>query len=78
MPGNVRIRGYDNTGTVRDGGCCVVNCNNVNQIYAFHSGGANALRADASVHYMSEAVSPSLLAALVSRNGREPIVNDDQ
>jgi prepilin-type N-terminal cleavage/methylation domain-containing protein len=73
----VRIRGFDNTGTIQDGGCCVVNCNNVNQIYAFHPGGANALRADASVHYMTESISPSLLAALVSRNGREPIVNDE-
>jgi prepilin-type N-terminal cleavage/methylation domain-containing protein len=73
----IKVRGFDNTGTIQDGGCCVVNCSNVNQIYSFHTGGANSLRADASVHFMADSISPALLAALVSRNGREPIVNDE-
>jgi prepilin-type N-terminal cleavage/methylation domain-containing protein len=74
----IQVRGFSNSGLVPDGGCCVVNCNNVNQIYAFHSGGTNTLRADASVHYLSAGISPATLAALVTRAGNEPIKNEDQ
>jgi prepilin-type N-terminal cleavage/methylation domain-containing protein len=74
----IQVRGFSNNGLVPDGGCCVVNCNNVNQIYAFHSGGTNTLRADASVHYLSAGISPATLAALVTRAGNEPIKNEDQ
>jgi prepilin-type N-terminal cleavage/methylation domain-containing protein len=74
----IRVRGFNNAGTVQDGGCCVINCNNVNQIYAFHSGGTNTLRGDASVHYVSASISPATLAALVTRAGNEPIKNEDQ
>jgi hypothetical protein len=74
----IRVRGFSANGLVQDGGCCVINCNNVNQIYAFHSGGTNTLRADASVHFMAAAISPATLAALVSRAGNEPIKDEDQ
>jgi len=74
----IRVRGFDSTGTVQDGGCCVVNCNNVNQIYAFHTGGTNTLRADASVHFLSSGISPATLAALITRAGSETIKTDDQ
>jgi len=67
----IRVRGFDGTGTVQDGGCCVVNCNNVSQIYSFHTGGANVVRADASVQFLSEAVPPGVLGALVTRSGGE-------
>jgi prepilin-type N-terminal cleavage/methylation domain-containing protein/prepilin-type processing-associated H-X9-DG protein len=70
------LRGYDNTGTSRDGGCCVINCSNFAganqlQIYAFHTGGAMILRCDGSVTFMAETVAPTAVAALVSRNGGE-------
>jgi prepilin-type N-terminal cleavage/methylation domain-containing protein/prepilin-type processing-associated H-X9-DG protein len=70
------VRGFDNTGTVQDGGCCVINCNNVNQIYGFHTGGANVLRADGSTHFFSEATAPGVVAAMVTRNGGE-VFNDN-
>jgi hypothetical protein len=72
----IRVRGYDSTGTVRDGGCCVVNCNNVEQIYSFHTGGAQTLRGDGSVQFMKESVSPAVVAALVSYAGGEVFTND--
>ncbi len=67
----IQVHGFDNTGTVRDGGCCVVNCNNVNELYSFHTGGANVLRADGSVQFLREDVQPGVLAAMVTRNGND-------
>ncbi|MFO0881323.1 MAG: DUF1559 domain-containing protein [Gemmataceae bacterium] len=70
------IRGFSNDGLTRDGGCCVVNCNNFagagqTQIYAFHTGGANTLRADGSVQFLKDSTAPGIVAALVSANGGE-------
>ncbi len=41
------------------------------QIYAFHTGGANALLADGSVRFLRSSTDIRVLAALVSRNGGE-------
>ena len=72
----VRVRGFSNDGRTADGGCCVVNCTNgggsgTNQIYSFHSSGANCLRADGSVSTLTSSVAPGVLAAMVSRAGGE-------
>jgi prepilin-type N-terminal cleavage/methylation domain-containing protein/prepilin-type processing-associated H-X9-DG protein len=67
----ILVRGFSNDGLVRDGGCCAINCNNVNQIYAFHSGGTNALRADGSVQFMRDSIATGVLAALITRAGGE-------
>jgi prepilin-type N-terminal cleavage/methylation domain-containing protein/prepilin-type processing-associated H-X9-DG protein len=67
----ILVRGFDSTGTVPDGGCCVVNCNNVNQFYAFHPGGVNILRADGSVVFLKDTTAPGVLAALITRDGGE-------
>ncbi len=72
----IRVRGFSNTGTVPDGGCCVVNCTNgggagAYQIYGFHTGGVNTLRADGSVQFLQENVAPGVLGALVTRAGGE-------
>ncbi|MCI0638621.1 MAG: DUF1559 domain-containing protein [Gemmataceae bacterium] len=69
----IRVRGTDGTGTIMGGGCCVVNCNNVNNIYGFHTGGVNALRGDGSVQFLRESVTPGVLGALVTRNGGEVV-----
>src|SRR5262249_20942256 len=37
----IRIDGSSSDGLVAGGGCCVVNCNNLDEIYAFHTGGTN-------------------------------------
>jgi prepilin-type processing-associated H-X9-DG protein len=42
-------------------------------IYAFHSGGANFLFGDGSVHFIGQHVSIRILGALVTRGGGETI-----
>jgi prepilin-type N-terminal cleavage/methylation domain-containing protein len=73
----IQVRGFNNAGTILAGGCCAINCNNVNQIYSFHAQGANALRADGSVQFLREDIVPSILAAMVSRAGGEPLPIDN-
>ncbi len=46
------------------------------QIYGFHSGGVNALFADGSVRFLRQSISIRTLAAQVSRNGGETLVNE--
>lgn len=75
------IRGFDNTGMVRDGGCCVVNCSNFaganqTQIYGFHTGGVNVVRGDGSVTFLKETTNPITVAAMISRNGGEVPLED--
>jgi prepilin-type N-terminal cleavage/methylation domain-containing protein len=74
--GAIRLRGYDNAGLIRDGGCCIVNCTNggntaAYQLYGFHTSGLNALRADGSVQFLRDSTAPGVVAALVSRMGGE-------
>src|SRR5262249_51821455 len=56
------VRGFSNDGRTRDGGCCIINCNNVRQFYAFHSSGVNALRGDGSVQFLKESPAPGVPA----------------
>jgi prepilin-type N-terminal cleavage/methylation domain-containing protein/prepilin-type processing-associated H-X9-DG protein len=72
----ILVRGYNADGTVLDGGCCVINCSNRNQFYAFHPGGVNALYGDGSVRFLPDSTPPRVLAALVTRAGGE-VVGDD-
>jgi prepilin-type processing-associated H-X9-DG protein/prepilin-type N-terminal cleavage/methylation domain-containing protein len=48
------------------------------QIYSFHTGGANALFVDGSVHFLDSdpihGLKPAVLAALITRGGGEPII----
>lgn len=69
----ITARGWSSDGTVRDGGCCVINCNNVNDFYAFHQGGVNTLRADGSVQFMKDTTAPGVLVALITKAGGEVI-----
>jgi prepilin-type N-terminal cleavage/methylation domain-containing protein/prepilin-type processing-associated H-X9-DG protein len=71
----IRTHGFNNAGTVQSGGCCVINCNNVNEFYSFHNGGVNALRADGSTRFMTETIAPGVLGALITRAGGE-VFND--
>jgi len=57
------------------GGTCVINCTNWDEIYAFHSGGANGLFGDGSVRFLSESIDPMTLVSLVTRMGGEVIGN---
>jgi prepilin-type N-terminal cleavage/methylation domain-containing protein/prepilin-type processing-associated H-X9-DG protein len=58
------------------GGTCMVNCTSNNEIYSFHTGGANALFVDGSVHFLKDVATVPLVAALVTRAGAEMISAD--
>ncbi len=72
----VTVDGFSGDGLIKNGGCCVVNCTNLDEIYAFHPGGANTLRGDGSVFFMKDSIAPGVLAALISAQGGEVIPND--
>ena len=57
-------------------GCCVVNCNNDDEIYSFHPGGANVLCADGSVHFLNANTPIQVIANLITRAGGETIASD--
>jgi prepilin-type processing-associated H-X9-DG protein len=46
------------------------------QLYSFHTGGVNAAFGDGSVHFLTSSVSIVTLAALVTRDGGEPVSGD--
>jgi len=55
--------------TVANGGTCMINCTNRNEIYSFHPGAANAIMGDGSVKTLTAGIAPLTLAALVTRAG---------
>ena len=66
------IDGYNATGNL-SGGPCGINCTNANEIFAFHSGGANNLFADGSVRFLAKAIDIRVLARFVTRSGGEVV-----
>jgi prepilin-type N-terminal cleavage/methylation domain-containing protein/prepilin-type processing-associated H-X9-DG protein len=52
-------------------GPCMINYTSNNEIYAWHTAGANTLFADGSVHFLTESTPAPLIIALVTRNGGE-------
>ncbi len=54
---------------------CTINCLSDSEIYSFHNGGTNTLMGDGSVRFVSENISATTLAALLSMNYRD-IVGD--
>jgi prepilin-type N-terminal cleavage/methylation domain-containing protein/prepilin-type processing-associated H-X9-DG protein len=71
------LKGFLIDGAQSDGntnirpGTCSINCSNDNEVYAFHTGGAEILMADGSVQFVAASMPIELLSALVSRNGGE-------
>jgi prepilin-type N-terminal cleavage/methylation domain-containing protein/prepilin-type processing-associated H-X9-DG protein len=53
------------------GGRSMINCNNENEIYSFHSGGAMFAFADGSVQFLSDTVDIEIQVALVTRAGSD-------
>jgi prepilin-type N-terminal cleavage/methylation domain-containing protein len=85
----ILVRGFSADGLTPNGGCCVVNCTNGSpssasgasstmQIYGFHAGLANVVRADGTVNSLSDSVSAGVLGAMVSRNGAEVFADPAQ
>ncbi len=52
-------------------GPCAVNCENNDEIYSFHQGGANVVCADGSVHYIAATIDINVVAALITRANGE-------
>ena len=67
------VRGYSSDGRTQDGGCCVVNCVNREQLFSFHSGGVMHVRCDGSVQLLSENAAPGIVGTLVSRYGGQTL-----
>jgi prepilin-type N-terminal cleavage/methylation domain-containing protein/prepilin-type processing-associated H-X9-DG protein len=49
---------------------------NNDEIYSFHRGGANVVMGDGSVKFIGESINVVVLRALITRNGKE-VLNDD-
>jgi prepilin-type processing-associated H-X9-DG protein len=54
---------YDGLNPV-GGGPCVVNCANIQGIFAFHTGGANALFGDGHVQFIKSSIDPKTAVLL--------------
>ena len=52
-------------------GPCVINCNNNNEAFSFHSGGCNFLMGDGHVVFARESMSPVVITILTTQNGGE-------
>jgi prepilin-type N-terminal cleavage/methylation domain-containing protein/prepilin-type processing-associated H-X9-DG protein len=52
-------------------GSCMVNYTSNNEVFSWHTAGANALFGDGSVHFITESISAPLMIALVTRAGGE-------
>jgi prepilin-type N-terminal cleavage/methylation domain-containing protein/prepilin-type processing-associated H-X9-DG protein len=70
------LQGSAPDGTMRPGPCAI-NCTNQREVYSFHPGGANAVFADGSVHFLPAGMSIRVLAALVTRAGGEVVSAGD-
>ena len=58
-------------------GPCAINCTNDREVYSFHTGGANAVFADGSVHFLRADLSIRVFARLATRAGGEVVAADD-
>jgi prepilin-type processing-associated H-X9-DG protein len=66
---------FSSPGTDGPNGCwkAINNCGPNDEIFSFHTGGANAVFADGHVQFLNQSISPVVIASLVSRAGGEVI-----
>jgi prepilin-type N-terminal cleavage/methylation domain-containing protein/prepilin-type processing-associated H-X9-DG protein len=62
-----------NPATGSGSGTCPINCSNDNEVYAFHTGGANILMCDGSVRFVSSSINIVVFGAMITANGGEVI-----
>jgi prepilin-type N-terminal cleavage/methylation domain-containing protein/prepilin-type processing-associated H-X9-DG protein len=72
--GPIILQGSTSDGTVQPGPCAL-NCTNAGEVYAFHTGGANAVFADGSMHFLHVGMDIRIMARLITRAGGE-VVSD--
>jgi prepilin-type processing-associated H-X9-DG protein len=70
----ITVNGAGSSG-VPGSGCGVINVVNVGEIYSFHTSGANILRGDGSVVFLTSSVQPVVLASLITRANGEVVGN---
>jgi prepilin-type processing-associated H-X9-DG protein len=58
-------------------GRCAINCTNDREVYSFHTGGANAVFADGSGHFLNATIDIRVFARLVTRAGGEVVSDGD-
>jgi prepilin-type N-terminal cleavage/methylation domain-containing protein/prepilin-type processing-associated H-X9-DG protein len=76
VKGQILLQGSTADGTVQPGPCAL-NCTNDHEVYAFHTGGANALFADGSVHFLHAGMDIRVMAGLITRAGGEVVPGGD-
>ncbi len=71
----ITLRGSTPDGMMKPGPCAI-NCTNDREVYSFHTGGANAVFADGSVHFLKATIDIRILAGLITRAGGEVLGSD--
>ncbi len=74
--GGIILQGKTADGTANLG-TCSINCTNNGEVYSFHTGGANAVFADGSVHFLRDSMIIRVLARLITRAGGEVVSAGD-
>jgi hypothetical protein len=57
-------------------GSCHTNCTNNNEVYSFHTGGANHVFADGSVHFIRSSMDIRVFVRLLTRSGNDITPSD--
>jgi prepilin-type N-terminal cleavage/methylation domain-containing protein/prepilin-type processing-associated H-X9-DG protein len=66
------IHGFNAAGSANPGPCAM-NCTNSDEMYSFHPGGVQVMFGDGSVRYLSNQVPMRIVAAWVTREGKEQV-----
>jgi prepilin-type N-terminal cleavage/methylation domain-containing protein/prepilin-type processing-associated H-X9-DG protein len=74
--GSIILQGSTPDGKTKPGPCAL-NCTNDREVYAFHTGGANAVFVDGSVHFLKAGMDIRVLARLITRAGGEVVSDSD-
>src|SRR5262245_50633973 len=74
--GSIILQGATSDGMAKPGRCAL-NCTNDHEVYAFHTGGANAVFADGSVQFLKASMDVHVMAALITRAGGEVVAGRD-
>jgi len=77
LDGSYYTNGNANNSTNGFGGDCMLNCTSSGEIYAFHTGGANALFGDGSVRFLKQSIGGQVFAAIGTRAFGEVTTNTD-